>query len=254
VFSPPLELQAANFRGAAAAPKARGPWVYVKARRDADTSGRHACRRFAVQSRFRARRVRTNKMLRSPKKLFVILALAAATAQPSYAQDKSQDKNKDPRVVVELDKRAATNDSKAKEPTSSDGSTHLSPDEPFGKACSAFGAAKDGYRNFDRPFAVNELFGAPIAVVIIRRLGSGQEKPDRDELRKHIVEVLNAQTSEVSRYVDWDEFVPPGIVATIQFADRSKGVLEESGGHVCFSDYAGTVWWLRIPVESKPQP
>jgi hypothetical protein len=197
------------------------------------------------------RRAQTNKMLRSPQHFLLILALVAAATPPSFAQDKSQDKNKDPRVVVELDKHPPANDANAKEPASADGAAHLSPAEPFGKACSAFGAAKDGYRNFDRPFAVNELFGAPIAVVIIRRLGTGQEKSDRDELRKHIVEVLSAQTTEVSRYVDWDEWVPLGIVATIQFADRSKGVLEESGGHVCFSDYAGTVWWLRIPVTPK---
>ena len=163
-------------------------------------------------------------MLRSPQYFLVILALAAVAAEPGYAQDKNQDKNKDPRVVVELDKRSPTSDSNAKEPASADRGPHLPLAEPFGKACGAFGATKDGYRNFDRPFSVNELFGAPIAVVIIRRLGAGQEKPDRDELRKHIV------------------------------ADRSKGVLEESGGHVCFSDYAGTVWWLRIPVATKPQP
>jgi hypothetical protein len=193
-------------------------------------------------------------MLRSPQYFLAILALAIAAAEPGYAQDKSQDKNKDPKVVVELDKRSPTNDSSAKGPASADGATHLSPAEPFGKACSAAGATKDGYRNFDRPFSVNELFGAPIAVVIIRRLGSGQEKLDRDELRKRIVAVLSAETTEVSRYVEWDEWVPLGIVATIQFSDRSKGVLEESGGHVCFSDYAGTVWWLRIPIAPKPQP
>jgi hypothetical protein len=200
---------------------------------------------------FRARCVQTYKMLRSPQCLLVILALAAAAAQPGYAQDKSQDKNKDPRVVVELDKRPPTNNANAKEPASADGATQLSTAEPFGRACSAFGAKKDGYRNFDRPFSVNELFGAPIVVVIIRRLGAGQEKPDRDELRKRIVAVLNAQTTEVSRYVEWDEWVPLGIVATVQFSDRSKGILEESAGHVCFSDYAGTVWWLRIPVTTK---
>jgi hypothetical protein len=193
-------------------------------------------------------------MLRSLQRFLVIFALAALKAHSAHAQDKSQDKNKDPRVVVELDKRSPIKDSNAKEPASPDGATHLSPDEPFGKTCSAFGAAKDGYRNFDRPFSVDELFGAPIAVVIIRRLGSGLEKVDRDELRKHVVAVLSAQTTEVSRYVDWDEFVPLGLVATIQFADRSKGVFEESGGHVCFSDYAGTVWWLRIPVAPKPEP
>lgn len=199
-------------------------------------------------------RVQTNKMLRRPQYFLVILALAIAAAEPGYAQDKNQDKNKDPKVVVEIDKRPPTSDSNGKEPAGADGATHLSPAEPFGKACSAAGAAKDGYRNFDRPFSVNELFGAPIAVVIIRRLGSGQEKLDRDELRKRIVAVLSAETTEVSRYVEWDEWVPLGIVATIQFSDRSKAVLEESGGHVCFSDYAGTVWWLRIPVAPKPQP
>jgi hypothetical protein len=50
--------------------------------------------------------------------------------------------------------------------------------------------------------------------------------------------------------VEWDESVPLGIVATVEFSDRTRGVLEESGGHVCFSDYAGTVWWLRIPANT----
>ena len=90
--------------------------------------------------------------------------------------------------------------------------------------------------------------------MIIRRLGLNQEKLDRDELRKRVIAVLAAQTTEVSRYADWDEWVPQGIVTTVQYYDRTKGVLEESGGHVCFSDYAGTVWWLRIPVAPKPQP
>jgi hypothetical protein len=193
-------------------------------------------------------------MIRGLRYSIAILALTAAAAQTSYAQDKNQDKNKDPRVVVELDKRPPNGDAGAKEPASPHGSTDVSLGEPFGKVCSAFGAAKDGYRNFDRPFTVAELFGAPIAVVIIRRIGPGQEKLDRDDLRKRIVTVLNGQTTEVSRYKDWDESVPQGIVATVQFADRTKAVLEESGGHVCFSDYAGTVWWLTIPVAPKPQP
>jgi hypothetical protein len=198
--------------------------------------------------------IQENAMLRSAQYFLAILALATLAVPCACAQDKSQDKNKDPRVVVELEKKSPTSDSNAKEPVSVDGTTHLSPAEPFGKACSAAGAPKDGYRNFDRPVIVSDLFGAPIAVVIIRRLAAGQEKPDRDELRKRIVAVLAAQTTEVSRYEDWDEWVPLGIVATVQFSDRTKGVLEESGGHVCFSDYAGTVWWLRVPVTSKPQP
>jgi len=193
-------------------------------------------------------------MLKRLRYLLAVLALVTLAVPCAHAQDKSQDKsqdkNRDPKVVVELEKRPPTSDSNAKEPAGADGSTRLSPAEPFGKACSAVGAAKDGYRNLDRPLTISELFGAPITLVTIRRLGNGQEKLDREELRKRIVAVLLTETAEVSRYADWDEWVPLGIVATIQFPDRTKSVLEESGGHVCFSDYAGTVWWLRIPPAS----
>jgi hypothetical protein len=209
---------------------------------------------------FRAHGAQENDMLRSPQYLLVILALAAVAAQPNYAQDKT----KDPKIVIDLERPAAgdvsnakapASDSKQKETASADSSSHLPGAPPFGKACSAFGAAKDGYRNLDSPYSISELFGAPIEVITIRRLGPGLEKTDREELRKHIISVLNSRTTEVSRYADWDEWVPLGIVTTIQFYDHSKAVLEESGGHVCFSDYAGTVWWLRIPaVAAKPQP
>jgi hypothetical protein len=200
---------------------------------------------------FPARRVQENDMFSSPRHFIVILALAAAAAQPAYAQDKNQDKAKVPKVVLDLEKSSPTIDSKQKEAAGADGSSHLPVVPPFGKACSAFGAAKDGYRSFDSPYSISELFGAPIEIITIRRLGPSQEKPDREELRKRILAVLNARTTEVSRYADWDEWMPQGIVTTIQYYDRTKGVLEESGGHVCFSDYAGTVWWLRIPVPPK---
>lgn len=197
-------------------------------------------------------------MLRSPRYLLVILALAAAAAQPNYAQNKiqgtTQDKTKDPKVVLDLEKPSPPNDSSAKNPASANDAPRSSIVQPFGKACGAFGAAKDGYRNLDSPYSISELFGAPIEVITIRRAGSGQVKPDREDLRKRIFTLLNAQTVEVSRYQDWDEWVPQGIVATIQFYDRTKGVLEESAGHVCFSDYSGTVWWLRISVTTKPEP
>jgi hypothetical protein len=200
---------------------------------------------------FPARPVQENDMFRSPRYFIVILALAAAAAQPNYAQDKNQDKAKDPKVVLDLEKSSPAIDAKQKEAAGADGSSHLPAAPPFGKACSAFGAAKDGYRSFDSPYSISELFGAPIEIITIRRLGPSQEKPDREELRKRILAVLNARTTEVSRYADWDEWVPQGIVTTIQYYDRTKGVLEESAGHVCFSDYAGTVWWLRIPVTPK---
>jgi hypothetical protein len=186
-------------------------------------------------------------MFRRPQHLLVILALAAAAAQPNHAQDKT----KDPKLVVDLEKPSPANDSKVKEPASADATTHVSIAPPFGKACSAFGAPKDGYRDFDSPVSISDLFGAPIEVITVRHVEPGQEKLDREELRKRIFTVLNEQTTEVSRYADWDEWVPQGIVATIQFYDHSKAVLEVSGGHVCFSDYAGTLWWLRIPVPPK---
>ena len=216
-------------------------------------ASRHAAtRRLDLQYNpvLRTRCVLGNNLFRSPRHLLVILAVAAVAAQPNYAQEKT----KDPKFVIDLEKPAPANESKAKEPAAPDSSTHASIAPPFGKACSAFGAAKDGYRNFDSPVSISDLFGAPIEIITIRRLGLGPEKPDREELRKHIIAVLNARTTEVSRYADWDEWVPQGIVTTVQYYDRTKGVLEESGGHVCFSDYAGTVWWLRIPVAPKPQP
>jgi hypothetical protein len=192
-------------------------------------------------------------MLRSPQYFLVILALAAAAAQPKFAQDKTHDKTKDPKIVLDLEKPSLANGSNTKTPATASDALGSSASQEFGKACSAFGAPKDGYRNLDSPYSISELFGAPIEVISIRRLGRW-EKLDREELRKHIITVLNAQTVEVSRYADWDEAVPQGIVATIQFYDHTKSVLEESGGHVCFSDYAGTVWWLRIPIPPKPQP
>ena len=116
-------------------------------------------------------------MFSSPRHFIVILALAAAAAQPAYAQDKNQDKAKDPKVVLDLEKSSPTIDSKQKEAAGADGSSHLPVVPPFGKACSAFGAAKDGYRSFDSPYSISELFGAPIEIITIRRLGPSQEKP-----------------------------------------------------------------------------
>ena len=129
------------------------------------------CSTIPVPGRIASREMRCSKArdILSRVLALVTLTIPCARAQDK-SQDKSQDKNKDPKVVVELEKRSPTNDSNAKEPAGADGATHLSPAEPFGKACSAVGAAKDGYRNFDRPISINELFGAPIAVVIIRRL------------------------------------------------------------------------------------
>jgi hypothetical protein len=182
-------------------------------------------------------------MLRWLWRVFVVLALTALMARGGYAQDKS----KDPKVVLDLEKPAPSENTGADAPDSAKGSVHLSAAAPFGKTCSAFRSPKDGYRSLDGVASIADLIGAPIEVVKIRRYGPGQEKPDRDEVRKHVINLLKAQTAEVYRYEPWDEMVFTGLVAKIQFYDHTEGVLEESGGHVCFSDYTGLVWWTRIP-------
>jgi hypothetical protein len=210
---------------------------------------RRASPLFDVQLRFPKQAHQEDRVIPRLRYFVVALLLAVLAAPNTHAQDKSADKSKDPKIVFDLEKPAPSDH--AADAASGNGSTHLSTVQPFGKACSSVGAAKDGYRTMDRAYSITELFGAPIALVTIRRL---DEKSDREEVRKHIIAVLNAQTVEVSRYADWDEAVPLGIVATVQFFDRTKGVIEESGGHVCFSDYSGTVWWLRIPTTSTSVP
>jgi hypothetical protein len=182
-------------------------------------------------------------MFRRWWRVFALLALAALMVWVGNAQDKT----KDPKVVLELEKPAPSESSAANASEGTKGSVHLSAAAPFGKTCSAFSSPKDGYRSLDGPASIADLIGAPIEVVKIRRYGPGQEKPDRDEVRKHVLNLLKAQTAEVYRYEPWDETVFTGLVAKIQFYDHTEGVLEESGVHVCFSDYTELVWWTRIP-------
>lgn len=177
-------------------------------------------------------------------RVLVVLALTVLMARSSYAQDKT----KDPKVVLDLEKPAASENSADNTPEGAKTSVHVVATAPFGKTCSAFRAPKDGYRSLDGPTSIADLIGAPIEVVKVRRYnGPGQEKPDRDEVRKHVINLLKMETAEVSRYEAWDEAVFIGLVAKIQFYDHTEGVLEESSGHVCFSDYTGLVWWTRIP-------
>jgi hypothetical protein len=183
-------------------------------------------------------------MMESWRRGFMVLALAALTAQAGYAQDKT----KEPKVVLELEKQALSESSAANASEGTKGSVHSSTTVPFGKTCSAFRAPKDGYRSLDGTASIADLIGAPIEVVKVRRYGSGQEKPDREEVRKFFTNLLKAETSEAYRYEPWDEMVFTSFVAKIQFYDHTEGVLEQSGVHVCFSDYTGLVWWTRIPA------
>jgi hypothetical protein len=181
-------------------------------------------------------------MTRKWQRVFVAFGLAALAALGGY----SQEKHKDPKVVLDLAKPAAEHDSDAGG-TGGPKGLHLVAAEPFGKSCSAFSTPKDGYRSLEELASIADLIGAPVEVVRVRRYGSGREKVDRDEVRKHVLKLLAEETSEEYRYEPWDESVFIGLVAKIQFYDHTEGVLEESGNHVCFSDFNGQVWWTRIP-------
>lgn len=168
--------------------------------------------------------------------LLTLAMIAVLAARVGY----SQGKPKDMKVVLDLEKLPP--------PPAKDSIVAA---EPFGKVCSAFAPPRDGYRNFDDPVAIEDLIGAPIETFRVRRYGDGKEKVDKEEVRKQIEKVLKAQTTEESRYEPWDEAVFVDLVASTQFFDHTKGVLEASGNHVCFSDYSGLVWWVRTTPESK---
>ena len=163
---------------------------------------------------------------------FAIVALAAAAALAARTGH-SQDKPKDPKIVLDLEKSPPPE------------KNSLAASDPFGKTCTAFAPPRDGYRNFDDPVPLADLIGAPIETIRVRRYNDGKEKPDKEELRKQIAKVLQAETTEESRYEPWDEAVSANLIATTEFFDHTKGVLEASGPHVCFSDYSGQVWWVR---------
>ncbi|MGA7852474.1 MAG: hypothetical protein WCA15_04050 [Candidatus Acidiferrales bacterium] len=173
------------------------------------------------------------------KKLGALLALAAI-ATLSTRPSRSQSKTKDPKVVLDLDKTP---------PPAKDS---VEAAEPFGKTCSAFAPPRDGYRNFDDPVPIEDLIGAPIETLRVRRYGDAHEKVDKEEVRKQLEKVLKSETTEESRYEPWDEAVSANLIAKTEFFDHTKGVLEASGPHVCFSDYSGLVWWVRTtPPQSK---
>ncbi len=170
--------------------------------------------------------------------LLTLAMIAVLAARVGY----SQDKTKDPKVVLDLEKSPP--------PPAKDS---IAAAEPFGKTCSAYSSSKDGYRSLDDPTPIEDLVGAPIETIRVRRYGDGKDKVDKEEVRKQVEKVLKAETTEEYRYEPWDEAVSADLVANTQFFDHTKGVLEASGDHVCFSDYSGLVWWVRTtpPPETK---
>jgi hypothetical protein len=83
--------------------------------------------------------------------------------------------------------------------------------------------------------------------VRIRSYGSRWKTPD--EVRNHVIRLLETRTAEVYQYEPWAEMVYDDMVAIVQFSDKSEGTLAESGGHVCLSDRRHSVIWARVKPE-----
>jgi hypothetical protein len=171
-------------------------------------------------------------VLRTTYSFFFALALVVLAPQTAY----SQDKPKDPKVVLDLEKPAPADNS----------SVWLA--NGFGKTCNPFnqkfGELGPPASQPLKPTSIAELMGAPIDVVKIRRYGPAWKNPA--DVEKLITKLLKAQTAEVYVYEPWDEAVFLDIIATVQFSVHSEGTLEVSGVHVCFSNHSRSALWLRV--------
>jgi hypothetical protein len=158
----------------------------------------------------------------------LVLALLPLVFSATSPQDKSR-KTQQPRVVLDLQKPSAGENSLRRR---------------FGKTCPSQGPEASLYRDLERPASISELLGAPLEVVRIRSYGAHWKK--FDDVRKRVIQVLETQTGTIYPGEVWDEMVLADIVATIRFSDGSEGALEESGGHVCFTDHSKSTAWARI--------
>jgi hypothetical protein len=153
----------------------------------------------------------------------LVLVLASLSCSSNLAQQKPRR----PKIVFEA--KSATNT--------------LRP--AFGQSCKATpNASSPYYHSSFQPVSIADLLRAPAAEVKILRYGPGWK--NQDDIRERLLDVLGARTLEISGFESWDEFVPPDIVARIQFVDKTQGALEVSGVHVCFTDHSGAVIWTRI--------
>ena len=171
-------------------------------------------------------------MLRTTYSFFFALALAILAPQTAH----SQDKPKDPKVVLDLEKPAPANNSPVWVANS------------FGKTCDPFnqkfGELGPPASQPMKPTSIAELMGAPIEVVKIRRYSPAWKNPD--DVRNRITKLLKTQTAEVYVYEPWAEAAFADIIATVQFSDHTEGTLEVSGVHVCFSNHSRSALWLRV--------
>jgi len=182
----------------------------------------------ALQAGFRERNLVKRRLL----SFFVALLLANLTAQVGHAQAKPQDKNSDPKVVLDLESATPNADSNAnaKNSGSAPGSANAGAKDSdgassnartpfriggipgaFGETCKAFSSADGPDRWLDKPVPISELFGAPIAVVKIRRYDAPLQNSDLPEVRARIAKILHAQTDEIARGILWSEATFAGL-------------------------------------------
>jgi hypothetical protein len=155
----------------------------------------------------------------------IFLVLAALSCVSACAQEKARA----PKIVFEAKSATKT----------------LTPG--FGQSCKAAPNATSPYYR-SSPFqavSIADLLRAPVVEVRIRRYPSGG---NQDTIRKRVLFVLGARTTEIFGYEPWDEAVFPGIAATLEFADKKEGALKISSPHVCFTDHSGAVIWTRIGI------
>ena len=169
-------------------------------------------------------------MRRGSWSVLLVSVVAVLVSKNSYAQDRSHD----PTVVVEPQKPPQ------------------GPNSPvfpgrFGLTCqsSNYPAKKPGYL-YDKPTSISERMGAPIQSVTVHRYGPGWKSPE--DVRRHVLALLEAKTPEVFNYEPWAEAVFADIVATVQFSDHTQGAFEVSGVHVCFVTHSGAPLWTRVLV------
>ncbi len=168
-------------------------------------------------------------MLRFFGAWLVVFVLVPLVSQNSWTQAMSPQ----PKVVLDLEKPgpAINSFSRAR----------------FGMACRSSKDKGGQYRALDKPASIIGLMGAPVEVVTIRRYGHGWKSPE--DVRNYVVKLLKARTGTIYQYEPWAEIVYSDIVATVQFSDKTGGILEESGGHVCFSDHSHSTSWVRVRID-----
>jgi hypothetical protein len=173
--------------------------------------------------------------------LMIVLGVVGFAARTDWAQSKAQR----PKILVDLEKPAAREQSRA------DGIGVSLAGERFGISCPAPKNAIGKYGTLDKPASISELMGAPIKEVRIRKYG--QRWKSAEDVRSHVSELLKKRTETTYSSVPWAEIVYPDILARIQFSDKTRGTLEESGDHVCFTDHSGTAVWLRLNTAADKQ-